>query len=48
MDALSRKGVLLVSDRDFGGGCGEGVNKQPQKTHSKKKNQTNQVLLYFK
>lgn len=36
MDVLSSKGMLLVSDKAFGGGCGERVGKQQQKPFKKK------------
>lgn len=40
MDVLSRKRMFLVSDKGFGGGCGEKVGKARIKIFFKKKNQT--------
>lgn len=46
MDALSR--MLLVSDKAFGGSCGERVSKQQEKSFSKRKIKLTQVLQHFK
>lgn len=37
MDALSSKGMLLVSGKAIGGGCGERVGKQQQKSFPQEK-----------